>query len=367
VTSDLLDSTTYRNDNLLSSMLLTSDLKGYIQDAGYYFKDKAPQTLHDLDLLLMTQGWRRFEWKKILTNDFAAIKYPVESAITFRGTVTKSDRKELVKEGSVNFIIKGDDSTSILADATLTDKGEFLLDNVNYGIKASVAYMGTNKKKADYIVDVHLNPGYIDTLKKSPYTPLVNLDTIVIRNNHQNSLAAGYIFNRMTNGNQDFKGAQTLQGVTVTGRKISKEDSLNKEYAEGPFLLGKSIDPTPYKYARTIWQVIQQTVPGITVEGNPLDPDVSFNRFAGLSGGSQSATVGSSDGSISTDIVMQTSGIAYFLNEVNVSKDILNILTVEDVALIKVMKNEGAVLGATQGVIAIYTKKGISIGKNPYD
>ena len=36
----------------------------------YYFKDKSTTTISNLDLLLMTQGWRRFQWKKILKNDF---------------------------------------------------------------------------------------------------------------------------------------------------------------------------------------------------------------------------------------------------------------------------------------------------------
>jgi len=367
VTSDLLDTAMNRTDNLVSALLVTTDLKGYVNEPGYYFKDKDPQTLHHLDLLLMTQGWRRFEWKKILHNEFATIKYPVESGITFRGTVTKSDRKELVKEGNVSFIIKGDDSSSVLADATLTDKGEFLLDNVNYMKGARVAYMGTNKKKADYIVDVHLNPNHIDSLKQSAYRPLVDLDTVSISASRRNSLVAAYIFDRMTQGDSSFRNAKVLQGVTITAKKISREDSLNKAYAGGPFLMGKAIDPSSYQYARSIWQVIQQTVPGVTVEGNPFDPTVSFNRFGAFGGGNQTVSVGSSDESLSIDIVVQTNGIAYYLNEVNVSKDVINTLAVEDVALIKVLKNEGAALGASQGVIALYTKKGVVVGKTPYD
>ena len=69
----------------------------------------------------------------------------------------------------MSFIIKGDDSTSLLAEATVTDKGEFLLSNVNYMKSAAVAYMGTNNKKENFVVDVKLNPAYIDSLKKSLY------------------------------------------------------------------------------------------------------------------------------------------------------------------------------------------------------
>jgi hypothetical protein len=345
-------------DHIASSLLLTGDLKGYVHQPGYYFANKEAKTLQHLDLLLMTHGWRRFEWKKILHNEYAALKYPVESAISFRGTVTKSDSKEPVKDGKVSFIIKGEDSTSILAEALVTDKGEFLLDNVNYLKAAKVAYMGTNNKKANYIVDVKMNPTYIDSLKRSSYGPGINLDTT--------NLAA--VLNELASDSTPFKNAKMLESVVVRGRRLSREDSLNREYAEGPFLLGKSIDPGSVKFARSIWQIIQQTVPGVTVEGNPFDPTVKFNRFGGL--GSENPTIplaGSSDGSISMEVAMQSNGIAYYLNEVNVSKETINTLTVDDIALIKVLKNEAAVLGASEGVIAVYTKKGVAARNAVYD
>jgi hypothetical protein len=358
VSSETADAAPGVENNIASAFLLTTDIKGSIHNAGYYFKNKEVSTLHHLDLLLMTQGWRRFEWKNILKKEYTALRYPVESAISFSGTVTKSDSKEPVKEGKVSFIIKGEDSTSILAEASITDKGEFLLNDINYRKSASVAFMGTNKKKENYIVDIKLRPTYIDSLKRSSRTPEINLDT-------------SNLTTRIGNLIQDttsFRNAKLLEGVVVKGRKISKEDSLNREYAAGPFLMGKAIDPSAVKYARSIWQVIQQTVPGVTVEGNPFDPRVVFNRFGALGSGDVTASAGeSSDGSISSEVVIQTNGIGYYLNEVNVSKEVINTLSVDDVALIKVLKNEGAVLGASQGVIAIYTKKGVAAGKTVYD
>lgn len=358
VSSETTGMATGLENNIAAAFLLTSDIKGYIHQPGYYFKNKEAQTLHHLDLLLMTQGWRRFEWKNIVRKDFTALVYPIESAISFGGTVTKSDSKQLVKEGRVSFIIKGEDSTSILAEAAITDKGEFLLTDVNYMKSAAVGYMGTNTKKENYIVDVKLRPTYIDSLKKSSRIPGINLDTT--------NLTA--TIGNWVNDTTPFKNAKLLEGVVVKGKKGSREDSLNKEYAGGPFLLGKAIDPSTVKFARSIWQIIQQTVPGVAVEGNPFDPTVVFNRFGALGSGDVTASTGeSSDGSVSSEIVVETSGIAYYLNEVNVSKDVINTMSVDDVALIKVLKNEGAALGASQGVIAIYTKKGVAMGKTLYD
>lgn len=359
------DSIARFGENIASSLLVTSDLKGYIHNPGYYFKDKNSFTLHCLDLLLMTQGWRRFDWNKIQRNEFSALKYPVESAISFRGSVFKSDSKEKVTDGKVSFIIKGVDSTSILAEANVTDKGEFLLNNVNYVKNALVAYMGTNNKKANYIVDVNLLPNYIDSLKLSGNKPLINLDTADA--NNQNTALLKYLNSRLNALDEDMR-TRTLEAVVIKSKKRTPEDSLNVAYAGGAFLMGKSIDPSAFKNYRTIWQMIQAAVPGVSVEGNPFDPTVTFSRFAALGSGSSSQSSSeSSDGELSQSIVMETGGVAYFLNEVNVTKDVINTLTVDDVALIKVLKNEATALGATQGAIAVYTKQGAVAGGSIYD
>jgi len=352
-------------DNLIASLLLGSDVKGYIHQPGYYFRNKDTATLRHLDLLLMTQGWRRFEWKQLLAKQKPVISYPVESAMSYRGTVTKSDSKELIKDGKVSFMIRGVDSSSLLAEATLTDKGEFILPDVNFVKSAEVAYMGTDNKRANFIVDVHMLPTYIDSLQKSRYRPDITLDSAELLA-QQRALALA--MNQHTQQLQD--SVKMLNNIVIKSRKLSRQDSLNAAYAGGPFLLGRIIDPSEFKTYRSIWQMIQAAIPGITIEGSPFSPkSVTMNRFAGMgpaSGGSEELA-GSSDGSISNGIVMEENGIAYFLNEINVSFDVINTLTVEDVALIKVMKNEAAALGASQGAIAIYTKSGFDAAARVYD
>lgn len=53
---------------ILNHILLTSDLKGYIEKPNYYFNKPTEQTRADLDALLLTQGYRRFVWKQILSD-----------------------------------------------------------------------------------------------------------------------------------------------------------------------------------------------------------------------------------------------------------------------------------------------------------
>jgi hypothetical protein len=49
---------------ILTNLLLTSDLRGTVEDPAYYFREKTPQTAAALDALLLTQGWRRFVWRE---------------------------------------------------------------------------------------------------------------------------------------------------------------------------------------------------------------------------------------------------------------------------------------------------------------
>lgn len=56
--------------SILSALLLTSELKGYIESPAYYFTDADNVTQSHLDVLMMTQGWSRYNVSKILKGDY---------------------------------------------------------------------------------------------------------------------------------------------------------------------------------------------------------------------------------------------------------------------------------------------------------
>jgi hypothetical protein len=75
-------------DNILTNLLLTSDLKGYVEQPDYYFADTSAVARQNLDLLMLTQGYRRFEWKQVL--DSAAESKPAyqpENGLSIAGQV----------------------------------------------------------------------------------------------------------------------------------------------------------------------------------------------------------------------------------------------------------------------------------------
>ena len=69
--------------NILSYFLLSSDLKGEIENPGFYF-NQANNHFNDLDALLLTQGWRKYLYIKPVNK----IRYQPETNLTVSGTVS---------------------------------------------------------------------------------------------------------------------------------------------------------------------------------------------------------------------------------------------------------------------------------------
>ena len=81
------DETTYDNGTMFTEMLLCSDLKGFVEDPGYYFE--ADDSIHrrDLDLLMLVQGWRRYEWREMAGVEPFRLSFLPERMQTLTGSV----------------------------------------------------------------------------------------------------------------------------------------------------------------------------------------------------------------------------------------------------------------------------------------
>lgn len=76
-------------DNIRSAFLLTSDLKGYIENPGYYFGKDTPTIEHHTELLLLTHGWARFRHSNVLQPPPIGIKHLIEVKQVITGRATK--------------------------------------------------------------------------------------------------------------------------------------------------------------------------------------------------------------------------------------------------------------------------------------
>ena len=85
--------------NISSWFLLESDVRGPVEEPSYYFDPSNPDRLKDLDLLLLTQGWRDFQWK------YKTTIFPPENGFTISGRVRKKFTDKAIINSMVNIAI----------------------------------------------------------------------------------------------------------------------------------------------------------------------------------------------------------------------------------------------------------------------
>lgn len=75
--------------NILTDLLLMSEIKGYVANPAYYFETDDAKHREHLDLLLMVQGWRRYSWDALSgVKPFTPRYHAERSGIETAGTVT---------------------------------------------------------------------------------------------------------------------------------------------------------------------------------------------------------------------------------------------------------------------------------------
>lgn len=101
--SSLLEEKEYPN-NIFTQFLLNSELKGNIEDPAFYFKDDSLSTLLALDNLMLTHGYREFEWQEILEDEYPEIIFQPESSIEVKGQVISAGLEKPVVNGKVTMM-----------------------------------------------------------------------------------------------------------------------------------------------------------------------------------------------------------------------------------------------------------------------
>ena len=84
-----LSALTNDDGTLLTELLLSSQIKGFVEQPGYYFEKDDVEHRNRLDLLLMVQGWRRYSWEK-MTQPFTVME-PMEKYRILSGEVYRMD------------------------------------------------------------------------------------------------------------------------------------------------------------------------------------------------------------------------------------------------------------------------------------
>lgn len=105
-----------KQGNILGEILLDSELKGSIEEPNFYFDPPEDHPEKDqalaLDHLMMTQGWRRFDWSEARGQALAAMEFEAEDLIV-RGRIVNRKGDPMSK---VKVKVKNTDKIAITDD-----------------------------------------------------------------------------------------------------------------------------------------------------------------------------------------------------------------------------------------------------------
>ena len=114
--------------NILANLLLQSELRGRIIQPAYYFTDQdsvsADQREQHLDMLMLTQGWRRYDIPRVLRGRLAEPQFPLEKSQVVTGRVLSDWRKKPVVGAQVSLIAP---RVEYSATAVTDSLGEFAI------------------------------------------------------------------------------------------------------------------------------------------------------------------------------------------------------------------------------------------------
>lgn len=115
--------------SIVSDMLLQSELKGHIEDPDYYFRNNDSITDANLDLLMLTQGWERYDFAKALRDRYTEPKVPMEIGGEITGTV----RSRWMSRPLSNAVVMLISPQLDYASQTLTDEnGRYVFNGMDW-------------------------------------------------------------------------------------------------------------------------------------------------------------------------------------------------------------------------------------------
>ncbi|NER14118.1 hypothetical protein GWK08_11750 [Leptobacterium flavescens] len=159
-------------ENILSAFFLKPYLKGFVENPAYYFKDIDSKKSYDLDILLLTQGWSRYDWGQIFNHSPKQL-FKFKNGITLKGSLNE---KDLEKYNELYiFSAGGQGSKSIELSGP-----QFEINNLFLKVKDTLRLSLINKKNDLVKPKLSANPvpeTYTDKighLFKSPFYRLNN-------------------------------------------------------------------------------------------------------------------------------------------------------------------------------------------------
>ena len=199
-------------ENIRSYLLLTSDLKGYIHNPGYYFLDDSPARRHYLDLVMLTHGWRRFNTENLFHSEPFTPKHYFEHGQYITGHV-KTLGNKIAKLAQVDaFAIN---QHNVIGSAVADSAGYFTMEGLDFQ-DTTVFLISSKNKKGRVPYNVSIDTLYPRPVFK-PLYPFLSPQQRQLRNNDLQRYLASF-----PKINDDELVEYELEGVTVTARNPNR-------------------------------------------------------------------------------------------------------------------------------------------------
>lgn len=371
------------DDNILSHFLLTSDIKGTVYHPGWYFRREDPRTLEALDLVMMTNGWRRYNWQKILDHHFPQLNYYLEKSIVVRGQafIGKPEKKEYYKDGSLVLFVKtphDEDSLDNMITLETDSLGLFSLKGLFFHHSASIYIVhsggkpgkGRNKKKnAGEVVipkvNVLFQQNLIDTMPMKTTLSVPFGQPGLTLHTEQVSNYARQAKEDQTYAQRRLDHVINLSTVTIKGKRMTHTDSLVRRYASPAFsgISGRTYDLTNNEvdrndYANNALDYISNHVPGVVVLGDTRSSPIIYWRLRNklMQGLTRDTYLENAPDFFLNEALLNSGPSGY-----DEAMNRLQMVKVADITLIRVFPPGFMVMApgnAPHGAIAIYTRQG---------
>ncbi len=343
ITDAEMDLSTVRESNIVSTLLLTSDISGNVHQPSWYFNTVADSALAGKDLLMMVNGWRRFKWTALKNKVSETLLYKDAGYISIAGKANIRDSKRPVVDKQLMFMMRS--VTDSLRPASMqlaatNDKGEFRLDSLIFAGKTVFSASDVSDKQKKWLDIVPVK----DSITRIGNAPVFNRQLLASR------VYPGVLNNMQVKLGNDLSAllageGKVLEEISVKTRKKSPTQLLDEKYASGMFSSGNAsvidlVNTEERVNQANILDYLQGRVPGVAVTRyNTTDYFVQYRNARSLMGGPIPMII--------------------YLDEVLVDVRILSTVPANQVAMIKVMSSfAGAEGNAPGGVLAVYTKKG---------
>jgi TonB-dependent SusC/RagA subfamily outer membrane receptor len=216
------DYTVDERTTILSGLLLSSELKGYIENPAYYLQDN-PASNAALDLLMMTHGWRRYNIPEVMQGNPAYPVVPFQLFQEISGqvrTTTIFNKRPLpdseiliaMKDGGVGVTSTGKDGSFSFGNLVFPDSSAFYIQALNTDGGDNVRLIVENES--------------FPALVYAPQSPLPRLQTKEGETKDQSAGIEAFIgkAEKRTQFDADMWTLQ-LEEITITAPEVKKNDA----------------------------------------------------------------------------------------------------------------------------------------------